>query len=97
MKTKTFLINPIPLLLEDALLDYKLTRGALAKALGIPSSRLSELLHGKLRVNAELALRLSIVFKTSAEMWLGLQSEYDLRKARKTAEKRLKKLLPLAA
>ena len=97
MKTKPLLVNPIPMLLEDALQDYKLTKSELAKALGIPSSRLSELLHGKLRVNAELALRLSIVFKTSAEMWLGLQSEFDLRKARRSAEKRLKKILPLAA
>jgi addiction module HigA family antidote len=42
----------------------------------------TEIVRGKRAITADTALRLGRYFKTSAEMWLGLQSDYDLRKAK---------------
>ena len=54
----------------------------LALALKIPHSRVTAVVHGRRAVSPDTALRLSRYFGTSAEFWIGLQREYDLRKAR---------------
>ena len=50
---------------------------------------MSQILKGKRKITADTALRLSKYFGNSAEFWLGIQDEYDLRKE----EQRLKKEL----
>ncbi len=52
----------------------------LSKDLGIPQTRVSEILKGNRRITADTALRLSQYFGNSADFWLGIQDEYDLRK-----------------
>ncbi|HLC15575.1 MAG TPA: HigA family addiction module antitoxin [Thermodesulfovibrionia bacterium] len=49
-----------------------------AKALGISRNTLSKVINGKGRITPEIALRLSVVFQTSAESWMGHQVTYDL-------------------
>lgn len=49
-----------------------------AKALGVTRKTLSELLNGHSRISPEMAIRLSIAFKTSAESWINQQAKYDL-------------------
>ncbi|MGC9452970.1 MAG: HigA family addiction module antitoxin [Oceanipulchritudo sp.] len=49
---------------------------------GIPHSRVTAIIKGQRAVTPDTALRLARYFGTSAEFWLGLQKEYDLRKAR---------------
>ena len=67
-----------------------------AAALGIPASRLSELLAGRLRLNAELALRLARVWPDAdAGYWLNIQNELDLREARTAKAAALRRLRPL--
>ncbi|HEU5352774.1 MAG TPA: HigA family addiction module antitoxin [Terracidiphilus sp.] len=58
-----------------------LTVSALAAHLKITRANLSRIIHGKTGVSAEMALRLSEAFGTSAEVWIRLQSNYDLAKA----------------
>jgi addiction module HigA family antidote len=55
---------------------------ALAKAMGVPGNRLLAILAGRRAITADTALRLGAATGTSAEMWLGLQSAYDLEVAR---------------
>lgn len=55
-----------------------LTQNGLAKAIGVPPRRINEIIHGKRAITANTAIRLSLFFGTSAQVWLGLQSEYDL-------------------
>ncbi len=50
----------------------------LAKDIGIPQTRVSEILKGNRRVTADTALRLSKYFGNSAKFWLGLQDDFDL-------------------
>ena len=66
----------------------------LASHLGVSRVTLSRLLNGNSGVSAEMALRLSEALGTSPELWLNLQSQYDLWKASRT---RRKKITPLAA
>ena len=59
----------------------------LAKALGITAARLNEIVRGRRGITADTALRLARYLGTSAEFWLGLQLEYDLRVARQAKQK----------
>lgn len=47
--------------------------------LGVTRVDLSRILHGHAGISADMALRLSELLGTSAEMWLGMQSAYDLK------------------
>jgi len=55
-----------------------MTGAALARALGIPQNRVSEILHGKRAVTVDTALRLARWMGTTPEFWLNLQQRYDL-------------------
>ena len=74
--------HPGEVLREDFLGPLGLSQYALAKALGVPEIRISELVHGKRAITPDTALRLARYFGTSAEFWLGMQTTYDLELAR---------------
>jgi addiction module HigA family antidote len=56
----------------------------------VPVSRVAAIIKGTRAITADTALRLSRYFGTSAEMWLNLQNQYDLRIARRTAWPKIK-------
>jgi addiction module HigA family antidote len=58
------------------------SRNRLARDIDIPVSRVSDIVRGKRSITADTALRLAEYFGTSPEMWLNLQSDFDLRSAR---------------
>ena len=74
--------HPGEILLEEFLKPLALTQVALAEKLDISQNRLNEIIRGKRGVTADTALRLSKVFKTSPEVWMNLQTTYDLYQAR---------------
>jgi len=55
-----------------------MSQNALAKALGVPPIRISQIVRGKRAITPETALRLARYFGTSPEFWLGMQAHYDL-------------------
>lgn len=65
-----------------------------AKHLGVTRVALSRILNGSAGISADMALRLSEALGTSAELWIGMQSQYDLWQASK---KRRKKITRMAA
>lgn len=71
-------IHPGEVLREDFMAPTGTTAYALAKALGISQTRLSEIIKGKRAVSADTALRLAQHLGTSAEFWMHLQASYDL-------------------
>ena len=94
-------IHPGEILEEEFLRPLGLSGNALAKAVDVPVTRISEIVRGRRGITADTALRFARFFGTSAELWLGLQSEYDLRTARrsfgKEIESRVKRIkVPLA-
>ncbi|CAN5545835.1 HigA family addiction module antitoxin [soil metagenome] len=75
-------IHPGEVLLEDFLVPLALTKYRLAKDTGVPPTRIQDILGGKRGISADTALRLSRYFGTSAELWMGLQSDYELERAK---------------
>jgi addiction module HigA family antidote len=90
-------VHPGEILAEDFMAPLGLTANRLALDLRIPPNRLSEIIRGRRSITADTALRLGRYFKTSPEMWLGLQADYELRKARVEVGKRIEReVLPAA-
>ena len=71
-------IHPGEVLSEDFLIPFGISAYKLAKDIGIPQTRISEILKGNRRITADTALRLSKYFGNSAKFWLGLQDDFDL-------------------
>ncbi|MCL4129889.1 UNVERIFIED_CONTAM: hypothetical protein GTU68_050221 [Idotea baltica] len=71
-----------------------ITAYRLSKDLNIPQTRTSEIIHGRRRITADTALRLSKYFGTSAQFWLNLQNDYDLEEEAKTIQEDLLKIKP---
>jgi len=88
-------IVPGEILQEEFMSPMNISAYKLAKDTGMPATRVSEILKGRRRITADTALRLSAYFGNSAEFWLGIQDECDLRKERVRLEKKLK-LIPHA-
>jgi antitoxin HigA-1 len=65
----------------------------LAKALGITAARLNEVVRGRRGITADIALRLARYLGASAEFWLGLLLECDLRTARQTRQREIDKVV----
>jgi addiction module HigA family antidote len=61
-----------------------ITMNRLARDIGVPPGRISEIVNGKRAITADTALRLGKFFGVSPETWLDLQSDYELRLARHT-------------
>jgi addiction module HigA family antidote len=81
---------------EDFLAEYKLTPGALARAMGLKDrTRVERIVRERQPITADTALRLGKVFGTSPDLWLGLQMHHDLSKAAIAARKELEQLKPL--
>lgn len=77
-------IHPGEILAEEFMKPLGLSINALARDLHVPPNRIHGIVHGARSITADTALRLATYFDTPAELWLNLQSEYDLRQARRT-------------
>ncbi len=71
-------VHPGEILLEEFMQPLGLSQTRLGRDLGVSPRRINEIVHGKRSITADTALRLSRYFGTSAEFWLGLQTDYDL-------------------
>ncbi len=87
------LIPPGEILLEEFMKPMGISINRLARDIAVPPGRISEIVNGKRAITADTALRLGKFFGVSPEIWLGLQSDYELRRAERTfwreAEKRV--------
>ncbi len=89
-------LHPGEVLREEFLLPLGLSAGALAKACGVPRTRIERIASEETAVTADTALRLGKALGTSAELWLNLQNEFDMRTARSQIGKELEKITPIA-
>jgi addiction module HigA family antidote len=76
-------VTPGEVLREEFMVPLGLSGRALARELGVPSNRITEIVAGERSVTAETAILLSERFGTSAEFWLNLQMAHDLEEARR--------------
>jgi addiction module HigA family antidote len=75
--------HPGEVLKEMYLEPLGLTVTNAAESLGITRKTLSELINGRSGISTSMALRLSKAFSTTPELWLNMQQNYDLWKAKK--------------
>jgi antitoxin HigA-1 len=78
--------------LAEELEALEMSAAELARKLGVPTNRVTQILNGTRSVTGDTALRLAHFFGTSAQFWLNLQNLYDLRLAQKKAGKSVKAL-----
>ena len=83
------LIPPGEILYEEFMKPLGISINALARAIDVPPNRVSEIVNGKRSITADTALRLGKHFGVSPEIWLDLQSDYDLRIMRRTVWKQI--------
>ena len=69
--------------IRDWLEETGVSAYALARAMKVPTNRLTAILAGRRGITADTAIRLGKATGTSAEMWLGLQAAHDLEVARR--------------
>lgn len=76
--TKLKNIHPGEILSEEFLIPNDITAYKLAKDIGIPQTRISEIVKGNRRITANTALRFGKYFRNSAKFWLGIQADFDI-------------------
>jgi addiction module HigA family antidote len=77
-------IHPGDILLEEFLKPMGISINRLSRDIAVPPGRISAIVNGKRSITADTALRLGKYFGVSPEVWMGLQSDYDLRVAQRT-------------
>jgi addiction module HigA family antidote len=82
---RVFAIHPGEILREEFMKPLGLTSYRLAKELHLPIPRIHEIVRERRAVTADTAIRLARYFGTSAQVWMNLQAEYDIRHAEKKA------------
>ncbi len=78
--------------LAEELKELGMSAAELARQLGVPTNRVTEILNGRRAITGDTALRLAHFFGTTAEFWLNLQSLFELRVAQKKAGKAIRSL-----
>jgi antitoxin HigA-1 len=75
-------IHPGEIIKTEVIEPLGISVNQLARSLAVDTARLNEIVRGRRGITADTALRLSRYLGTTAEMWLGLQLDYELRVAR---------------
>ena len=78
-------IHPGEILLEEFLKPLKISQNALSRDLDVPLQRINQIVLRKRAITVDTALRLAKYFGTTPELWLNLQTRYDLEMARDTS------------
>ena len=76
-------IHPGEILREEFMEPLGLSSHALSLALRVPATRIGEIVRCRRSISPDTALRLGRFFGTTPDLWLGLQTEFDLRTARR--------------
>ena len=76
-------VTPGEILLEEFLKPLGMSQYRLARELRVPPRRINEIVHGTRAITADTALRLERFFGSSAQFWLNLQADFELRRARR--------------
>ena len=84
-------IHPGKILTYEFLKELGITSYALAKAIGVPTNRITGIVNGHRAITADTALRLAQYFGNSPQFWLNLQMHYDLEMAQRRSGRQIKR------
>jgi addiction module HigA family antidote len=88
-------VHPGEILREEFLSPLNLSAGAVARAIGVPRTRVERLANEQVDLSPDTALRLARLFGTSAEFWMNIQSRYALETASDALSDTLDKIEPM--
>jgi addiction module HigA family antidote len=88
-------LHPGEVLREEFLVPLKMSAGALAKACGVPRTRIERLASEQIGITADTALRLSKALGTTTELWMNLQNSFDVKTAMLHISKELDQIEPV--
>jgi antitoxin HigA-1 len=97
MSKKLSPVHPGEILREDFLVPMKLTPYAVARACGVPRTRIERLAREETALTADTALRLARYFGTTPAFWMGIQAQYDLECAEDKAAADINRIEPVKA
>jgi addiction module HigA family antidote len=90
-------IHPGEVLCEEFLAPMGISQDRLAKQIGVPAIRISEICAGKRGITADTALRLARALGTTSGFWMALQADYDTEEILRKHGAALARIEPLAA
>jgi antitoxin HigA-1 len=76
-------VSPGEVLRDDILAGTGITQDSLAEAMGVSRFTVNQIINGRRAVTADTALRLARVLSTTPDLWLNLQRDVDLWRARR--------------
>jgi addiction module HigA family antidote len=74
-------IRPGEILFEEFMRPHGISQNRLARDIDVNPARVNDIVHGRSSITAAVALKLAKYFRTTPELWLNLQADYDLRLA----------------
>ncbi|MEC4889338.1 MAG: HigA family addiction module antitoxin [Nitrospira sp.] len=86
-------IHPGEILFEDFMKPMEISINRLAREIHVSPGRISAIVNGKRAITADTALRLSRYLGTSSDLWMGLQSEFDLRVAKRAVGEEIERCI----
>ena len=90
-------MHPGGVLREEYIVPLGLTAGRVAKACGIARTRIERIVAEEIGISGDTALRLGRVFGTGPELWMNLQSRFEVERARAALDIDLLELRPFQA
>ena len=90
-------MHPGEVLREEFMAPHDMSAGDVAKACGVPRTRIERIVAENIGVTADTALRLERLFGASAQFWLNLQSRFEIEIARIGITAELEKIETVAA
>ena len=85
------------ILKEEFMIPHGLTSYGLAKAIGVPTSRIQDILHDRRKITAETSIRLGRYFGLGDKYFFNLQNDIDIREAKTIYANSINKITPLVA
>ncbi|MBM3600345.1 MAG: HigA family addiction module antidote protein [Alphaproteobacteria bacterium] len=95
MSKKLKPMHPGEVLREEFLVPLNMSAAALARACGLPRTRIERIASEQTGISADTALRLARALGTTTELWLNLQNDYDVQVARRDLGKILDRIEPV--
>ncbi|KAA2235834.1 HigA family addiction module antitoxin [Salinarimonas soli] len=90
-------MHPGEMLREEFLIPLKLSAGAVAKAAGVPRTRIERIVREEIGITGDTAVRLGRVFGTTPEFWMNLQSRHEIETAKRALGDVIERIKPVAA
>ncbi len=88
-------LHPGEVLREEFIVPLGLTAGKVAKAVGVPRTRIERISAEQVGITGDTAVRLGVFFRTSPEFWMNLQAAYELQKAKQELRTAIKGIAPI--